>query len=64
MKIELVALASPILQKGRIRQVLRVVNEKMQLADEQIKWSVDGGALFPLYYCSVFHGRVQCRVAR
>lgn len=45
VKIEVVALASPILQKGRLKQVLRVIKEKMQLADEQIKWSVDGRLL-------------------
>lgn len=41
VKIDVVALASPILQKGRLRQVLRVINERLQLANEQIKWSVD-----------------------
>lgn len=51
IKIEVVALASPVLQKGRLRQVLRVVNERMQLPDEQVKWSVEGEPLSLLSKC-------------
>lgn len=40
-KIDIVALASPILQKGRLRLVLKIISDKTGIAEDQAKWNVE-----------------------
>ena len=39
--MDIIALASPVLQKGRLRLVLKIFQDKMHLEEGKEKWSVE-----------------------